>query len=110
VSGDGSSARASGSCSGRGWLAPEELAANLLTCVVLAEKLLNDAPSNDLVSMIAAALSRATAVGALRRLEFRVLSVHEGTIVGAVRRWASSRPPPRRPTGRACVAASASTG
>jgi hypothetical protein len=64
-------------------LAPEELSANLLICVVLAEKLLNDAPFNDLVGMIAAALS--CSPDALCQLEFRVLSilsVHEGTIVG----------------------------
>jgi len=63
-------------------LAPRELSANMLMCVVLAEKLLNDAPFDDLLGMIAAALEIDSKMAA--QLEFRVLSilsVHEGTIV-----------------------------
>lgn len=61
-----------------------ELSANVLVCIVLAEKLLNDAPFTDLIAMIAAALD--SEPRALCQLEFRVLSilsVHEGTIATA---------------------------
>lgn len=63
-------------------LGPHELSANVLVCVVLAEKLLNDAPFTDLVAMVAAALG--AEVRCVCQLEFRVLSilsVHEGTVV-----------------------------
>ncbi|KAJ1627734.1 hypothetical protein T492DRAFT_1022567 [Pavlovales sp. CCMP2436] len=63
-------------------LAPRELSANMLICVVIAEKLLSDAPFDDLLGMIAAALDLDKKVAA--QLEFRVLSilsVHEHTIV-----------------------------
>lgn len=65
-------------------LGAHELSANVLVCIVLAEKLLNDAPFTDLIAMVAAALD--SEPHAVCQLEFRVLSilsVHEGTIVSA---------------------------
>jgi len=62
-------------------ITPAELSENLLIAIVIAEKLLNDAPFTDLLAMIAAALDIDARTAC--QLEFRVLSivsVHEGTI------------------------------